>query len=354
MSEVTIVGAGLAGLVAAINCARAGHRVRVLERSQVVGGDPYTRPAVDVTPMDTDILGRFIGIELGEPQIVPTGEFIAYIYGRRYVIPGERLHLKSVERGAGERSLDRYLYDLAVKEGAEIEFGISLDTQEDFASLPVGSIIATGLVAEPFRALKRPYLDMYGFMCKGSVDEKPRVVAFFDDSTKYYFYCANQNDIAFGLGFDRGPVTEAAKERWKRHLEEREGWRLDEWLPHGGLVATPGIKAPSLFAGNNILAGTLAGVMDPFLLFGVHSSLCSGKIAAVAVDDRERAWRLFEKVMASYKVSWTIKKIFDSLPHPARKVALRTLFGVYCPHQELMKPLAEFILKTVPGFGRLE
>ena len=96
MAEVTIVGAGLAGLVAAVNCAAAGHQVRVLEKFERIGGDPYIRPAVDVTPMDPERLGRFIGVELdagyfdiSKRRIVDTartmrGEFKPLADVRRY------------------------------------------------------------------------------------------------------------------------------------------------------------------------------------------------------------------------------------------------------------------------------
>jgi flavin-dependent dehydrogenase len=354
VSEVIVAGAGLAGLVAAISCARAGHKVRVLERGKMIGGDPSVRPAIDVTPMDAEALGRFIGVELKEPQVIPTEEFVGYIYGKRYIIPGERLNLRSVERGTGKNSLDRHLYDLAVAEGVQFEFGASLDSQEDFAMLPPGSIVATGLAREPFRSLGRPFLDMSGFTCKGKLEKPPRVLAFFDRYTKYYCYCANQNGTAFGLGFDLGSVPQTLQEEWKQQLEEWEGWHMEEWLPHQGVVATPGIRSPNLFAGNKILAGTVAGMQDPFLLFGVHSSLCSGRIAAIAVDDRERAWRLFNDLMASYKVSWSIKKIFDALPHVARKPILRAIFELNDAYPRGMRPVVEFILKTIPGYGKLE
>ena len=44
MSEVIVVGAGLSGLTAAINCARAGHEVTVLDRFKEVGGLPGCIP----------------------------------------------------------------------------------------------------------------------------------------------------------------------------------------------------------------------------------------------------------------------------------------------------------------------
>lgn len=67
MAEIAVVGAGLSGLVAAINCARAGHKVTVLEKYDRVGGEPENHPSVDSTPMLPDRLGSYIGVELKSP-----------------------------------------------------------------------------------------------------------------------------------------------------------------------------------------------------------------------------------------------------------------------------------------------
>ena len=42
MVEITVVGGGLAGLVAAIECAEAGQRVRLFEASGELGGRAQT------------------------------------------------------------------------------------------------------------------------------------------------------------------------------------------------------------------------------------------------------------------------------------------------------------------------
>lgn len=353
MSEVTVVGAGLAGLTAAINCARAGHDVRVLERFDGVGGDPYVRPAVDVTPMEPEALGRFIGVDLNPPYVVPTREIVGYVYGRRFTFDGKVLSLHSVERGSRSTSLDHYLYQRALEEGVEFEFGRPLLSQEDFAQLPSKSIIATGLYVEPFLALKRSYLHIYGFFAKSRFEGPERILAFFDHYTKYYCYCANTNGVIFALAFNQGPVSDSLRGRWARQLKEWEDLEFEEWFPLEGVVATKLINSPGLFAGDKILAGTLASMQDPFAFFGVHGSLASGKIAAMAVDDQERAWRLFTAFSSSYKYSWLVKKYFDIQPQLMRKIGLTAWMTFTEKWTDELRPLIDRVVLAIPGFGKV-
>ena len=84
MAEINVVGAGLSGLVAAINCARSGHDVTVLERRKRVGGDPAVHPGVDGTIMQPEVLGKFIGVELKTPQVTRMEEIEFYMYGKKF------------------------------------------------------------------------------------------------------------------------------------------------------------------------------------------------------------------------------------------------------------------------------
>ena len=59
-----VVGAGLAGMVAAINLAKAGYEVTVLEAEARIGGSPQLHPSLHITPIDKKKVWAYIGIEL--------------------------------------------------------------------------------------------------------------------------------------------------------------------------------------------------------------------------------------------------------------------------------------------------
>ncbi len=352
MAETLIVGAGLSGLVAALNLAKAGRDVTLLEQYSHIGGTPHSHPAVDITPMEPAALSRFIGIELGTPQVQPTGDTVFHLYGKRMAWPGERMYLHSVERGARSTSLESYLYEAALAAGVRFEFNTVLKTQADAANLPPGSIIATGLDFEPYEALNLRYVPVYGWVFKMTREEPPRAMAWFDEYTSDYGYYASANGIAFGLLFDRRPVSLAKRDRWQEHLAA-EGIEPPGWEEHQGVVPVASPRQPRLLWGDKILAGSLAGVQDPFLLFGVHGALVSGKIAALAVSDRPGAARLFRRVTSTYAISWRMRRAFDALPHAWRKPLLRIGLGLWEAHPGTLGRAMDYCWGTVPGFRRI-
>ena len=84
-------------------------------------------------------------------------------------------------------------------------------------------------------------------------------------------------------------------------------------------------------------------MQDPFLLFGVHSSLVSGKIAGIAIDDKAEAYDLFRKMTSAIKVSWAAKQVFSLQPHWLKRPAVGLYFDI----------LARFTLQPLDG-GSLE
>ena len=52
MPKRTVVGAGLSGMVAAIDLARQGDEVLVLGKEKAIGGSPAYHPSLHATPID--------------------------------------------------------------------------------------------------------------------------------------------------------------------------------------------------------------------------------------------------------------------------------------------------------------
>jgi NAD(P)-binding Rossmann-like domain len=352
--EVVVVGAGLAGLTAALNLARDGKEVTVLEKFGRPGGIPLAHPAVDVTPMEPDKLGKFIGVELGEPYVSFCRDFPVYFFGHKVDMNTEIINLHCVERGHRKSALDHYLYELCLDAGVKFEFEHPLVSQGDFAQLPIDSVIATGLYFEAFEALNMPYVKVFGYLGKGKYDKDyPSCSVWFHDYILEYAYYGAANGAVFCLYFAREPVKDSEFDEFQeKMLMGQQGMECQRWDYYEGLVPTAAFNTPRLFAGDKILAGTLSGMIDPFALFGVHGSLVSGKIAAIAHRDKAEAYSLFKEYTRFYNRNLLIRRVFNATP-----IAIRKLMGPQIEFtqkypQAFKKPMND-IFKGLPGYMRL-
>ena len=198
MKEVTIVGAGISGLVAAINLARAGHQVNILEREDRIGGMPEFRPDPAGSPFDSEGRTRFTGVDTA-PAATPRDEASLIAWGKRYRIHLQgAIHMYMVERGSRSSSVDSLLLAEAEKLGVNVEFGHPVITQGAYARLPADTIVSTGLKIEPYEAMNIPYSPLYGYFAKGTVDHDRTTVALWMDTftRDYAFYCVI-NGVSF-------------------------------------------------------------------------------------------------------------------------------------------------------------
>lgn len=353
--RAVVVGAGLAGLTAALNLARDGKEVTVLEKFSRPGGIPLAHPAVDVSPMNPHLLGKFIGVELGEPYLYPCEEWNLYCYDYKVPIEVELLSLYCVERGHRDSALDNYLYRLCLDAGVKFEFDHPLVGQHEYAELPPESIVATGLYFEAFEGLRVPYQKVFGWLGKGrSSRDYPCLGAWFHDYVLDYAYFGACNDAVFCLYFAREPVKDSEFEEFKeRQLLGQEGMECQRWDYYEGLVPTAAYNTPRLFAGDKILAGTLSGMMDPFMLFGVHGSLVSGKIAAIAHSDKARAYELFVRYTRFFNYSLALRRLFDRTPMALKEKLVGPFFAFTQRHMDLLGGIANRILMAAPGYRQL-
>lgn len=307
--KIHILGAGLSGMVAGINLARQGYEVLILDKSKKIGGAGIYHPSIHATPADLPQLNSYIGIDMTS-QFHEACDFRVYFKKRGYRIPPQDQF--GVERGSRKSSMDIFLYEEALKAGVKFEFSRDIKNHRE---LPPGSIIATGLFPEMFESLRVPSHGVYGYAARFETDKPNEYVAYFDNYIGEYYYHGIVNGFFFGLIFQRRkPVSREDVKRCQEYLEEREGLTLKEWVYIENQVPMESVSNPRLFADDKILAGTLAGMMDPFILFGIVGALISGKIAALAVENRERALRDFKFYTRNWKENWISRRVFESIP----------------------------------------
>lgn len=356
MAEQLVIGAGLSGMVAAILLARKGFRVRVLEKYKTVGGQPERWPAIDVTPMIPERLSAYIGIPIGEPQVKPCRHLHGYFWGSRmFDVPLEGSNLCCIERGPRKTALDGYLKDIAEGEGVKFEFEEPVIGQGAIAALPPDTVIATGLYAESFDALRIPYQMGWCFGAKGHSDRDAQAAIYFSYYTNDYAYWACLNGVWSILFFTRGPIPKGNLEKFEEEARATEGLEVEEWLSGYGPTPTAKLTNPRLFASDKILAGTISGMIDPFALFGVHGALCSGRVAAMAVEDRSAGYEEYRRCLYAWKRMLLNRKLYDRVGHGGRRVAVMAMNETLdrLPPWLSGKILGASMFQAVPGYRRV-
>jgi len=340
MKTVHIAGAGLGGMVAALNLARKDYRVHVHEAAPELGGLGDFHPSLHVTPIHRERMSAFIGLDISA-HFIETDWLRFWVqedpYRMRYPA------LCFVERGNRPTALDRHLHRACLERGVTFSFD---DPVRSPADLPPGSIIACGLHPALYDALGIPYQRIHAsyLALETAAGDKDRTASvYFDDYTTDYYYGGCVNQLWYGLLFGRRPIEDGQRRDCARHVESREGVRVGAWKTIAGCVPTGAITNPRLFVGKYILAGSMSGMMDPFFLFGIHGALLSGKIAADAVDDPDLALDQFRRMNCNYWKSYLLRKAYEAVPFGF------ALYRSMIAHPRLFAPVTRILGGGVPG-----
>jgi len=298
MAKIHIVGAGLSGMVAAINLAREGYDVLVLEGHTGIGGLKHVHPSAHTTPIDVTAASAYTGIDLSQ-CFKPVLNFQMGVRNTLYTCGTDTLFC--VERSSRPTSIDAYLYKECLDLGVAFSFNTMID---DPLSLPPDTIYATGLHPEMFDALAIPYVKVYSFWMAAErtsgnfdslkTDFEQLLVGYMDDYTNDYFYVTAVNDLWYALLFSRKPIFKTHLSDCIEKVKERLGVTLKGWKFLTGCIPTKSFRNPRLFLGDKIITGSLSGAMDPMFLFGIHGALMSGRVAAMAVSNPEKAEKEFQ------------------------------------------------------------
>jgi len=352
--RVIVVGAGLAGLTAAINLARDGFRVLVYEAQPRIGGRADFRPDPAGSPFGLKQLEAYTGIDIS-PSVQLLRECRYFLWGKSYTLAFPRtVTCYMVERGSRASSLDSLLYEIARREGVEVVFGRKFSTREEFEALPPGSILATGLERATYQLLGLPHETSYAYCARGSSSSSEATVSIYMGpfTTDYGFSCTI-NGVAFAFVYQRGtPLSEGAKHAFRAHVEAAEPtFTLGAWHDlEFGACPSGSFRNPRLFWNDKILAGSLGGSIDPLLNFGMLGAMLSGRIAAWAVVEPRVAAREFRRLNVSFYPLLCARRALVRMPDPWRAAVAQSFLGAYASMPAVLQRIPYLF---VPGYGRM-
>ena len=301
MTDVTIYGAGQAGMIAAINLAREGCAVVVHDREDGYGGSSIYNPSAHTTPIDVQRTSEYVGVDLS--PVFHSCKARLYLHDTGLMWPGD---LYTVERGNRDGSLDTLLFAECEKLGVRFEFGSTLKGG-DIPGLPKNSMVACGLTPSVYEMLGIPYLRWHAYLSRGEIGFSDYSFVWFDECITEYGYLSSVNNYYFNLLFSTEPVGRDALDKYRDFMRRNEGLEQVEWEKVSGAVPVARPDNPRLYAGDLILAGTIAGAMDPFGWFGILGALISGKVAALAVTDPRRAGEEFKRFNRNFRAMYYFK-----------------------------------------------
>lgn len=345
-----VLGAGPAGLAAAITLARKGHPVHVLERHRSVGqrfhGDMQGLENWSDTEDALDRLRR-LGIE---PDFPWRGFDEVTFYDSRLhplAVHTRRPLFYLVRRGPGPQTLDTALLRQARDLGAEVTLGHAAQ-----AAGP-GTVVATG----PRRADGIAV----GWIFKTSLPDQAHAIVHPDLAPAGYAYLlvwGGQATLATCLFRDLQrwrPALEATTETFQQLVP---GLRLDGAHRFGGYGALLA-RTRLVDEQRRLYAGEAAGLQDAEWGFGLMTAIRSGVLAANSLVDGEdyegRAAQEFAAVRATGLVN---RALWERLPrrlvdravrHEAGRSDLtRRLQRHWAPHP-VKSLLAPVLLKGFAG-----
>ncbi|MBA7519511.1 hypothetical protein ES705_11590 [subsurface metagenome] len=309
--NITIYGAGISGLSAAINLAKNNFNVEVREKRGKIGGSSSWHPSVHQQAFDLAKTSEYIDIDI-TPCFQPVTKHTFYFYGRKVEIHAP-VDSYVCEKGQRPSSIESYLYSEAKNIGVRFVFGEAFDPR-NIERLNKGAhkcIVATGLEDKAYRELDIKYASIQGFRSHKTASNEDFAISYFGKYTNDDFaYLASCGDLLFCLLFSRRGVSKNNLEAFQRHLFKSENFSFDDWHFSSGCVPLE----KNFVKKGAVLAGTISGMIDPFYLNGISAALISGKIAALYFTDRKRAFREFKLFSRNFYIKKGLKLISEKLP----------------------------------------
>jgi 4-hydroxybenzoate polyprenyltransferase len=303
--SVLIRGGGLAGLTAATKLAQWGWKPVVQEWQPAGSWLAAQETSVHAVRFDPAFIETYLDLPLDGCFSRVTRENM-YLSGR---LRGTSSPHWVCRRGRGLGTIDSYLTGLARQAGVVFEPPSGHGYHEGRDEPP--DILATGLALDTFADLGLEHDLLSGYWASGPAAGPSLLLNYLGPFTHpNYGYVATCGDTAYALIFSRKGVSTASLAEFQRQLEATEGLSFIRWNPMRGAVP----RQCRLTRGGSILAGTLAGMMDPFWYSGVSGALLSGGLAALAVAAPELARAEHRRFTGNFRLQLALADLGGKLP----------------------------------------
>ena len=265
-----IIGAGPAGLAAAITAAKAGYRAVVYERSAGVGSRFHGDfQGLENWTTERDVLEELQGLGI-EPTFRATPFREQHFFGadgRDHVFRSPKPFYYLVQRGPGPGTLDRSLEQQALAAGVEIRFGQTVRNPPESSIVAWGPRHATAIAA--------------GYLFETDLDDGSWAVI--DDrlAPKGYGYLLVDQGLATLAAciFKDFPGTQRYLERTVAFFANRLPLNMKNPRRFSG---AGNFFRPRPAATGPLLAGEAAGFQDALWGFGIRYAMLSGHLAVRA------------------------------------------------------------------------
>lgn len=303
--RVLVRGDGLGGLVAAIRLADWGFAVEVRGTATPTAGTDHRGESVHAVRFDPAFLADYLDL--------PLVDCFARVRRETLYLEGRPRRTSSphwvCRRGPGPGTLDARLTALARARG--VVFTAAGGDSDSDSGPAAAAILATGLDPATTAAPGQRATRLTGWLASAP-HEGPDVLLTYLGAYTHpnYGYVATCGGTAFALLFSRCGVAPEALARFERDLRDTEQLDFARWRPLDGAVP----RECRLFAGDTVLAGTLAGMIDPFWYSGVSGALLSGGVAALALVDRDLAAREHRQFTRRFSAQLALADLAERLP----------------------------------------
>lgn len=319
LQRVSVIGAGPAGLAAAIELAGAGVAITVYEQHATPGGRFHGDfQGLENWTSDDDVLHALErqGIAINFPNRPTSQITVAGADLERFTIRSDRPLAYLVKRGREEDSLDRRLAAQAAASGVTFRFHSRVHAEE----LPGPVIVATGPRGTEGIAA--------GIVA--STSHRDQCVAIVSDAIapKGYAYCA----IWSGRATLATVLMRDFPRAWACLDEARAAFArlgLTDFRNarrFGGRVHVS--CTDRLIEGRRLFVGEAAGLQDYLFGFGLRYALVSGHLAAQALLTGERYDALVARHLRhSLRAGFVNRYLFDRLGDRGHARLIRWLAG---------------------------